>query len=71
MFKFNEDEENLKCSFCGKDQDQVKKLVAGSGVYICNECIELCSEIVEEELAQTTSKNLLNCLTERNYGSFK
>ena len=56
MFKFNEDEENLKCSFCGKDQDQVKKLVAGSGVYICNECIELCSEIVEEELAQTSSE---------------
>lgn len=56
MFKFNEDEENLKCSFCGKDQDQVKKLVAGSGVYICNECIELCSEIVEEELAQATSE---------------
>ncbi|WP_312039275.1 ATP-dependent Clp protease ATP-binding subunit ClpX [Macrococcoides bohemicum] len=49
MSKFNE-EENLKCSFCGKDQDQVKKLVAGSGVYICNECIELCSEIVAEEL---------------------
>lgn len=56
MFKFNEDEENLKCSFCGKDQAQVKKLVAGSGVYICNECIELCSEIVEEELAQNTSE---------------
>ncbi|HDE3244997.1 TPA: ATP-dependent Clp protease ATP-binding subunit ClpX [Staphylococcus aureus] len=56
MFKFNEDEENLKCSFCGKDQDQVKKLVAGSGVYICNECIGLCSEIVEEELAQNTSE---------------
>ncbi|HDF5971182.1 TPA: ATP-dependent Clp protease ATP-binding subunit ClpX [Staphylococcus aureus] len=56
MFKFNEDEENLKCSFCGKDQDQVKKLVAGSGAYICNECIELCSEIVEEELAQNTSE---------------
>ena len=56
MFKFNEDEENLKCSFCGKDQDQVKKLVAGSGVYICNECIELYSEIVEEELAQNTSE---------------
>ncbi|HAZ6113020.1 TPA: ATP-dependent Clp protease ATP-binding subunit ClpX [Staphylococcus aureus] len=58
MFKFNEDEENLKCSFCGKDQDQVKKLVAGSGVYICNECIELCSEIVEEELAQNTSESI-------------
>ena len=56
MFKFNEDEENLKCSFCGKDQDQVKKLVAGSGVYICNECIELCSEIVEEELAQNDAE---------------
>ncbi|WP_432718145.1 ATP-dependent Clp protease ATP-binding subunit ClpX [Staphylococcus equorum] len=58
MFKFNEDEENLKCSFCGKDQDQVKKLVAGSGVYICNECIELCSEIVEEELAQSEPEGL-------------
>ncbi|MGI2264465.1 MULTISPECIES: ATP-dependent Clp protease ATP-binding subunit ClpX [unclassified Staphylococcus] len=58
MFKFNEDEENLKCSFCGKDQGQVKKLVAGSGVYICNECIELCSEIVEEELAQSESEGL-------------
>lgn len=58
MFKFNEDEENLKCSFCGKDQDQVKKLVAGSGVYICNECIELCSEIVEEELAQGEPEGL-------------
>ncbi|UDI78073.1 ATP-dependent Clp protease ATP-binding subunit ClpX [Staphylococcus taiwanensis] len=63
MFKFNEDEENLKCSFCGKDQDQVKKLVAGSGVYICNECIELCSEIVEEELAQTTSEEFTDLPT--------
>ncbi|MBN6094766.1 ATP-dependent Clp protease ATP-binding subunit ClpX [Staphylococcus saprophyticus] len=58
MFKFNEGEETLKCSFCGKDQDQVKKLVAGSGVYICNECIELCSEIVEEELAQSEPEGL-------------
>lgn len=58
MFKFNEDEENLKCSFCGKDQDQVKKLVAGSGVYICNECIELCSEIVEEELKDHSTEEL-------------
>ena len=58
MFKFNEDEENLKCSFCGKDHDQVKKLVAGSGVYICNECIELCSEIVEEELSQSAPEGL-------------
>lgn len=58
MFKFNDDEENLKCSFCGKDQDQVKKLVAGSGVYICNECIELCAKIVEEELNQQQAEEL-------------
>ncbi|EPC7167918.1 TPA: ATP-dependent Clp protease ATP-binding subunit ClpX [Staphylococcus pseudintermedius] len=58
MFKFNDDEENLKCSFCGKDLDQVKKLVAGSGVYICNECIELCAEIVEEELNQQQAEEL-------------
>ncbi|KKE80504.1 ATP-dependent protease ATP-binding subunit ClpX [Bacilli bacterium] len=50
MFKFNEEKGQLKCSFCGKSQDQVRKLVAGPGVYICDECIELCTEIVEEEL---------------------
>ncbi|GAB4073268.1 ATP-dependent protease ATP-binding subunit ClpX [Barrientosiimonas marina] len=50
MFKFNEEKGQLKCSFCGKGQDQVRKLVAGPGVYICDECIELCTEIVEEEL---------------------
>ncbi len=41
----------LKCSFCGKSQKQVKKLIAGPGVYICDECIDLCNEIIEEELA--------------------
>ncbi|GIN86927.1 ATP-dependent Clp protease ATP-binding subunit ClpX [Heyndrickxia sporothermodurans] len=50
MFKFNDEKQQLKCSFCGKTQDQVRKLVAGPGVYICDECIELCTEIVEEEL---------------------
>jgi len=44
-----DDKKQLKCSFCGKTQEQVKRLVAGPGVYICNECIELCSEIIEEE----------------------
>jgi len=48
---FNE-KGQLKCSFCGKLQDQVKKLVAGPGVYICDECIELCNEIIEEELSE-------------------
>src|SRR5450759_4025023 len=46
------DKEQLKCSFCGKLQEQVKKLVAGPGVYICDECIELCNEIIEEELSE-------------------
>lgn len=50
MLKFNDEKGQLKCSFCGKTQDQVRKLVAGPGVYICDECIELCTEIVEEEL---------------------
>ena len=52
MQKYGEEKGQLKCSFCGKTQDQVKKLVAGSGVYICDECIELCNEIIEEELAE-------------------
>jgi len=51
MFKPGDDRDRLKCSFCGKTQEQVRKLVAGPGVYICDECIELCNEIIEEELA--------------------
>ncbi len=50
MAKFGESE-SLKCSFCGKSQRQVKKLIAGPGVYICDECIDLCNEIIEEELS--------------------
>jgi ATP-dependent Clp protease ATP-binding subunit ClpX len=52
--KFGDGGELLKCSFCGKSQKQVKKLIAGPGVYICDECIDLCNEIIEEELAETT-----------------
>ena len=52
MQKNSDDKGQLKCSFCGKEQDQVKKLVAGPGVYICDECIELCNEIIEEELSE-------------------
>ena len=54
MAKFGESGELLKCSFCGKSQKQVKKLIAGPGVYICDECIELCNEIIEEELTETS-----------------
>ncbi|MBA2385526.1 MAG: ATP-dependent Clp protease ATP-binding subunit ClpX [Acidimicrobiia bacterium] len=53
MAKFGETGELLKCSFCGKSQKQVRKLIAGPGVYICDECIDLCNEIIEEELTET------------------
>ena len=52
MAKFGDGGDLLKCSFCGKSQKQVKKLIAGPGVYICDECIDLCNEIIEEELSQ-------------------
>ena len=54
MSRYDE-KKQLKCSFCGKSQEQVKRLVAGPGVYICDECIELCSEIIEEEFEEARS----------------
>jgi ATP-dependent Clp protease ATP-binding subunit ClpX len=54
MAKFGDGGDLLKCSFCGKSQKQVKKLIAGPGVYICDECIDLCNEIIEEELNETS-----------------
>ena len=53
MAKFGDGADLLKCSFCGKSQKQVKKLIAGPGVYICDECIDLCNEIIEEEFSTT------------------
>lgn len=53
MARLGEGGELLKCSFCGKSQKQVKKLIAGPGVYICDECIDLCNEIIEEEFSST------------------
>ena len=58
MAKFGDGGDLLKCSFCGKSQKQVKKLIAGPGVYICDECIDLCNEIIEEELAETSELGL-------------
>ena len=58
MLKFGEEKGQLKCSFCGKTQDQVRKLVAGPGVYICDECIELCNEIIEEEFSEDVEVEL-------------
>ena len=54
MAKFGDGGDLLKCSFCGKSQKQVKKLIAGPGVYICDECIDLCNEIIEEELSESS-----------------
>jgi ATP-dependent Clp protease ATP-binding subunit ClpX len=54
LARLGEGTDPLKCSFCGKGQKQVKKLIAGPGVYICDECIELCNEIIDEELQETT-----------------
>jgi ATP-dependent Clp protease ATP-binding subunit ClpX len=58
VFRFGDEKGQLKCSFCGKSQEQVRKLIAGPGVYICDECIELCNEIIEEELYKNVDENV-------------
>ena len=58
MLKFGDEKGQLKCSFCGKQQEQVKRLIAGPGVYICDECIELCNEIIEEEFTEEHDADL-------------
>ena len=54
MPRFGDDTRELRCSFCNKSRSQVRKLIAGPNVYICNECIDLCNEIIEEELSQSS-----------------
>ena len=54
-----EDKRQLKCSFCGKTQDQVRRLIAGPNVYICDECVELCDEIIQEEMEETIEDDTL------------
>ena len=58
MARIGESGDLLKCSFCGKSQKQVKKLIAGPGVYICDECIDLCNDIVREELQEAEAADL-------------
>src|ERR1044072_3416246 len=60
MARPTDSNEQLLCSFCGKSQRQVKKLIAGPGVYICDECIALCNEIIDEELSSTVTLDLQN-----------
>lgn len=52
-----EEKRQLKCSFCGKNQDQVRRLIAGPNVYICDECVELCDEIIQEEIEDTIDED--------------
>jgi ATP-dependent Clp protease ATP-binding subunit ClpX len=68
--KFGDTGELLKCSFCGKSQKQVKKLIAGPGVYICDECIDLCNEIIEEELTDTSELHFEEVPTPREIRTF-
>jgi len=68
--KFGDSGELLKCSFCGKSQKQVKKLIAGPGVYVCDECIELCNEIIEEEFARTGDVRFEELPTPREIRAF-
>ena len=69
MSKF-EEHKGLKCSFCGKYQDQVHRLIAGPGVYICNECIELCNEIIAEEMNEEAEHDLRDIPKPREIKSF-
>jgi len=68
--KFGDSGELLKCSFCGKSQKQVKKLIAGPGVYICDECIDLCNEIIEEELVEGSEVRFDELPTPREIRTF-
>src|SRR5699024_6315062 len=70
MARVGEGADLLKCSFCGKSQKQVVKLIAGPGVYICDECIELCNESIEEELAEAGELGLTDLRKPREIYDF-
>ncbi|MGA1122880.1 MAG: ClpX C4-type zinc finger protein, partial [Ilumatobacteraceae bacterium] len=70
MAKFGDTAELVKCTFCNKTQKQVKKLIAGPSVYICNECIDLCNEIIDDEVADAKSLGLENVPTPREIRAF-
>ena len=66
----NDVPKNVRCSFCGKSQDSVKKIVAGPGVYICDECVQICAEIVDEELEETGAEDSINLLKPKEIREF-
>ena len=61
--KVESQSDKLHCSFCGKSQDEVKKLIAGPSVYICNECVDLCNDIIEEEIKSIDENQQDNLLS--------
>lgn len=65
-----DERKQLRCSFCNKTQEQVKKLIAGQNVYICDECVEVCSEIVEEELGEVSTETEINLMKPEEIKSF-
>ena len=67
MARTGESGELLKCSFCGKSQKQVQQLIAGPGVYICDECVELCNEIIDERQSEGVTKPSRHCRDRKNY----
>lgn len=70
MANRSDDRKQLRCSFCGKTQDQVRKLIAGPGAYICDECIEICSEIIDEELDDMAEETTINLRKPKEIKSF-
>ena len=62
MANRSDDRKQLRCSFCNKTQDQVRKLIAGPNVYICDECVDICAEIVDEDLDDVESDTDINLL---------
>ena len=70
MANRSDDRKQLRCSFCNKTQDQVRKLIAGPGAYICDECIEICSEIIEEELEDSELDDGINLLKPKEIKRF-
>lgn len=70
MANRGDDRKPLRCSFCNKTQDQVRKLIAGQNVYICDECIEVCSEIIEDELDDFDESSEINLLKPKEIKEF-
>ena len=63
MFEDTSGMDSIHCSFCGKSQNEVKKIVAGPGVYICNECVDLCKQIIDQELDEYMTDNYFRLQT--------